>query len=368
MKFISLTQHFRNSASLAERAVGKSIHLPILGHFLLQVEKSRIYLSATNLEIALVTSFGGKIEETGAITVPAKVILDFLSQIGEEKIEVSASSNILRFNAGTYRASFQGLDPEEFPIIPKIQSTNQILLPNNALRSALAQVASAAGFGDTRPELAGVFINYDPEGVLKFVATDSFRLAEKTYNSNDISSSREKFSALIPIRSAHEVLRISQDQGSDVRLLIDPNQVLFSWEDVNFTSRLLESDFPEYSSIVPKTFLTEARVSRKKFIEALKVSGVFSTKLSDVRISFRTPDSLLIRSANSSIGENEAVIPAEVKGNENEVAFNYKFLIDGLENIPQERVFFGVNQDTGPAILKSDDDPSYFYVLMPIRV
>lgn len=368
MKFISLTEHFRSSASLAERAIGKSMNLPILSHFLLQAEKNRILLSATNLEIALTTSFAGKIDETGAITIPARVILDFLSQIGEEKIEVSVAAHSLKLNAGGYKAAFQGLDPEEFPIIPKIQTDNQITLTNDKLRQALGQVINAANFGQARPELAGVNLNYEPGGNLKLVATDSFRLAEKTIGPQDFSASSQKFSAFIPIRTAQEVLRIVQERGGEVKIGIDPNQVLFSWEDIDFISRLLENDFPEYHSIIPKNYLAEALVPRKKFIEALKVSGVFSSKINEVHISLQPPDRIVIKSANAAIGENEAVVPCQIKGETADLAFNYKFLIDGLENVWQDTVFFGVNQENSPAVIKGKDDPAYFYLLMPIRI
>jgi len=368
MKFISLTEHFRTSASLAERAVGKAVNLPILGHFLIRAEKNRVFLSATNLEIALTTSFAGKIEETGAITIPAKTILDFLSQIGEEKVEVSASANSLKFNAGAYKATFQGLDPEEFPIIPKIQGQNQITLASGKLRQALGQVINAASYGQTRPELAGVNLTYEPEGILKFVSTDSFRLAEKTINSQDFSSTGQKFSALMPIRAAQEVLRISQEREGEVKIGVDPNQILFSWEDVNFISRLLENDFPEYHSIIPKNYLAEVSVPRKKFLEALRVSGVFSSKINDVRLALQPPDKLVLKSANAAVGENEAVLPCQTKGDAVDVAFNYKFLIDGLENIWQDTVFFGVNRENSPAMIRGKDDSGYFYLLMPIRI
>ncbi|MBI1975123.1 MAG: DNA polymerase III subunit beta, partial [Parcubacteria group bacterium] len=267
-----------------------------------------------------------------------------------------------------YKATFQGLDPEEFPIIPKIQNESKLFIPNEGLKTALTQVVNAASTSETRQELAGVFCQYDPEGTLKFVATDSFRLAEKTYQLNGTNSPKVKIAAFLPLRSAQEVIRVSQDRSGDVGIAIDQNQILFSWEDTEFTSRLLEAEFPAYASIIPKQFLSEVGVSRKKFLEALRVTGVFSSKINDVKISIQPPDKMVLRAANAAVGENEAVLPADIRGQAGEAAFNYKFLIDGVENIFQDKVVFGVNQDTAPALIRGEADPSYFYLIMPIRL
>jgi len=370
MKFITLIDNCKSALAIAEKALGKSFNLPILSHFLIETDTNRIRVAATNLEFAISAYFPGKVEALGKITVPAKTLFDFLSQNSDDKAEVTTEAKTLKVSSSHHRATLQGMDAEEFPIIPKIKQDVPILIDAGNLKTALLQTIGAASTAEIRPELMSVLVSYEPGKAMRLVATDSFRLAEKTVPEGRVKSSlNNKIAALIPLRTAQEVAKISQEKSGEVRIFIDANQIEFRWEDAELISRLLEGEFPEYSSVVPREFAAHAVVDRKRVIEALKVSGVFSGKLNDVRVSFHPENHYIaLKAADAPKGENETRIEAEVEGKATEITFNFRYLIDGFESIAEEKVYFGAGEETSPAMIKPEKDTSFFYIAMPIRL
>lgn len=369
MKFISLVDNFRSALGITAHAIGKSFHLPILGHFLIESDKNKIFVSTTNLELAITTTFSAKIESPGKITVPAKTLLEFLSQISDEKLEGESDGKKLRLVTEHYRASFQGFDPDEFPLIPKLSQQEPIRMPTAVLRAALSQVIPAASASEIRPELAGILFSYTPGKRVVLVATDSFRLAEKSIFEDTFHANlKEPLACLIPIKTCHEALRISQEKEGEVEIYVDPNQVEFRWDDTHLVSRLLEGEFPEYSSVIPKEFAAEGVVERRKVIEAIRATAAFSSKLNDVKVTADPgKGKFSFSAAEVSVGENEAIVESELKGKAAEVSFNYRYLVDGFENVPGEKAYLGLGSETSPAIIKGEKDASYFYIVMPIR-
>jgi DNA polymerase-3 subunit beta len=370
MKFLTLVDNFHGALALAERATGKSPHLPILGHFLIESDKNRVQVSATNLELGVVTSFSAKIESPGKVTVPARTLLNFLSQVGDEKVEVTGGEKVLTVSSSRHKANFQGLASEEFPLIPSVNDSSPIVFLGKALGAGLSQVLSSASTSDIRPELASVLLSYEPAESLKLVATDSARLAEKTILPSQFQTERKgKTSILIPLRTAQEVARISQEKNGDVRVFSDQAQIEFRWEDTRLVSRILEGEFPNYTSVVPTEFVAEGVFPRKKLLEAIRVSGVFATKLNDVKVT-ADPEtkSFSFRAQEVSLGENETKVEGfEVRGRPHEVSFNWRYLIDGLENIEEENAVLRLGESIAPSLIKPEKDSTYFYIVMPIK-
>ncbi|MBI2633894.1 MAG: DNA polymerase III subunit beta [Parcubacteria group bacterium] len=370
MKFISLVENFRQALVISERAIGKSPNLPILGHFLIESEKGKVQISATNLEIAVTTSFSGKIESEGKITVPARTLLNFLSQIGDEKIEVSSRERNLAIASPHHKATFQGLAAEEFPIIPSVDQEESLSIPSRVLKSALSQVIPSASTSDIRPELSSVLLEYSPGENLKLVSTDSARLAEKTLSPNHFQSKRKtKISLLIPLRTAQEVAKISQEKNDEVAIFADASQIEFRWEDTRLVSRILEGEFPDYSSVIPREFVVEGTLPRKKLTEAIRVTGVFSSKLNDVKI-IADPEAktFSFQARDLSLGENEAKVEAlEMKGEPLEISFNWRYVLDGLEAMEEENAVLRLGNVASPSMVKSEKDESFIYIVMPIK-
>jgi len=373
MKFISLVESLKKGVLLAERSTGRNLTLPILSNILLKTEKSQLKISATDLEIGLNIYINGKIEEESSIAIPAKTFSNFLVNLSEEKISLITKENTLKVKSGNYEATIQGLPADDFPIIPKIKSDKYLELENEYLFEALNQILNSAGFSSGRSELNGVYFDFN-EDRLKLVTTDSFRLSEKTINNNLFKGNlKEEKIAIVPLRTAQEVLKISQDLKSEtgikVKIYFDPNQVLFDFGQINLISRLVEGNYPKYENIIPQKFETKLFLNKKSLIEAIKIAGLFSSKINDIKLIVK-PDQkeILLESQDINLGESQAKVEAKIEGEALVISFNYRYLLDGLNNLSGQMIFLGLNQDINPALIKNPDDNSYLYILMPIKV
>ncbi len=242
------------------------------------------------------------------------------------------------------------------------------------LRIGLVVAGYSGGVNDSflRPELVSVFMSIDPDGDMKIAATDTFRLAEKTIPRSEIKLNiTEPKTCLIPLRTAQEVIRVAKEKLEPIEIAIDANQILFQWKETEMVSRLLEGEFPDYQAVIPKQLQSEATVSYTRFLEALKVTGIFSSRLNDVKIRIDpTAQAVILRAADSSVGENEARVPVEdAKGSDLEVVFNFRFLLDGISAFDaKDKLYIGFSDVDKPALIKPHGDASYFYILMPLRM
>ena len=350
-----------------ERGVGDSSGLPILKNVLIQTDGSQIKLTTTNLEIAISVIVPGKALASGSVTVPTGVLRELVSNIPSERISLSSKNNKLEIKTDNYQAVIQGLPAEDFPIIPTIKNKkDSIKIKNNALKEALGQVVTSAQFSDLRPELNSVFFLFSVDQI-KLVATDSFRLSEKTIPATHFSANIEdQFRALIPLKTAQELVRILDD-AEEVTVCRDPNQILFQTEKTSVISRLVEGSFPDYTPIVPVKFETEIIADKQELLNAIRLAGIFSSRVSEVRVKIpENKKTIEVFSVEQAVGENNYILPAKIQGSAKEISFNWKYLGDGLKAIPGNEVFWGINEENKPALIKSPKDTSFFYVLMPI--
>lgn len=353
-----------------ERAATEVAKLPILKNVLLKANDGKIKITATNLEIGIERLVSAKIIESGSITIPLATFHSIVNNSDSEKINLETKDNNLVFKTDNYEARIQGIREEEFPIIPKIENKEQYLeIDANLLKESLSKVVNAAQISEVRPEISGVLFDFQVT-LLKFVATDSFRLAEKTINENNFKTNFNRgFKVIVPLKTIQEVLRIFNNDKKII-VNIDPNQILFKNDDLELISRLIDGNYPDYEQIIPKSFDTEITLNRDNLINASKLVSNFSGRINDIKLKVKeAAKNLEIYSANQYLGENNYLVPAKISGSSFEgVAFNWRYLLDGLKAVNSENLFFGVNGDNKPAIIKSPQDDSYFYVLMPIKV
>lgn len=367
MKIVVIKNNLKEGLSAVERAAGANPNLPILKNVLFRAEGSKLTLTATDLEVATMFSVSGKVIEQGSLTVPIGVLSTLINAIPNDRLNLEATKDTLEVKTDNYQATVKGASSEDFPIIPKIKNSSEYLeIESGVLKDALEQVIVAAQFSDLRPELNSVFFNFSLDD-LKIAATDSFRLAEKTLGKSQFKTTGESpFTLLLPLRSGQELLRLLKDEGS-VRMFRDDNQVLFKTDQAEFFSRVMEGNFPDYRAVIPQKFDAELSLSRQEFLNALKLAGIFSSRTSEIKARIlENKKALEIFSADQSVGENSYMLAAKLKGGAKEMGFNWRYLSDGLKALAAEEVFFGMNDDNKPAVLKSPNDASYFYLLMPM--
>lgn len=367
MKFIVLRSNIKEGISLVEKAVGEGGNLPILKNILIEARDGSIFFSATNLEIAIKHKVMGKVIEDGRVSPPLSLFSGLISNIPSDRLNLETKENDLEVVTDNYRAVVHGLPPDDFPMTPAIGNEKRYLeMKGVFLKEAVQQVITASQFSDIRPELNAVLFEFSLEKLV-LAATDGFRLAEKSIPANIFTASqKDPFKILVPLKTATEMARIVKDDEI-VRIFWDENQVLMKTESTELISRLIDGSFPDYSSIVPHDFDAEIVVERNELIGAIKLAGVFGQKNSEVRIKIhQNKKAIEISSADQALGENNQTLPAKIKGDVDEIFFNWRYLGDAIKGIKTDDVFLGLQNEAKPALIRSMTDGSYFYILKPI--
>lgn len=367
MKLIVLRNNLKEGLSIIGRATTENANLPILKNVLIKTYNNKIRLSATNLEIAITQLISGKIIEEGGITIPYSVFNGIVNNCDSERINLEVKNNVLNFKTDNYEASIQGLNEEEFPIIPKIENDkNYLSLDFKLFKESLFKVINSIQVSDIRPELSGVLLDFQLTH-FKLVGTDSFRLSEKTINDQYFKHNFSRgFKVIIPYKTVQEVIRLVKE--GDLNIYFDPNQILFKNSDLEIISRLIEGSYPDYEQIIPKETETECVLNKELFLNAVKLVSNFTGRVNDIKVKTKEgKKSLEVYSSNQYFGENRYLIPTKIKGEDFEVSFNWRFLLEGLKNFESEELIFKVNGDKRPALIKAVSDDSYFHLLMPIK-
>ena len=361
MKLIVNQKNLKRAISLVEKVVSKNISLPILGNILIKTENGRLRLSATNLELGINTLIGVKIEEVGEIAVPARIFSDFINAVQDEKVTLLTKNNILTINSENYKTSILGFDPKDFPIIPKIKSESILSISAKTFKNALIKVVDSMAISETRPELAGIFIQIK-ENKCIFVATDIFRLAEVTL---PISTSGSA-SIILPRNTVVELIRICGDIEGDVQIKYTDNQVAFIGEDIELVSRVVDGTYPPYKNVIPDKFISRALIKRNEFENNIRLAGLFASNIADVKIACNE-DKITITARNSDKGEIETSVPIVLKNEPFELSLNYRYVLDGLKNILNNEVIVEFTGVGSPLIMRPSEDKSFVYLIMPLR-
>jgi DNA polymerase-3 subunit beta len=369
MKLIILKSNLREGLLVVERSVSEGENLPVLKNVLLQAQDTVLKLTTTNLELAIHTTVNAKIIENGGITIPFSTFHTIISNIDSERVTLETKQNTVLVKTDNYEASIQGISEEEFPIIPSIKDqSGYIELSGDTLKNTLQFVSTAAQISEIRPEISGILLDFQ-SSVIKFTATDSFRLAEKTlFHNNFTTTLTQGVKVILPLKTTTELTRIIKEDEK-VRIFLDDNQALFTSNGKRILSRLINGSYPDYEQIIPKKNEIECVVEKDRFINAIKLVSSFSGKVYDIKIkSEEGGNAMRIYSANQYVGENTYTIPVKKTGGDiPETDFNWRYLLDGLKPVTGKEVVFGVNTNNKPATIRQKDDTSYLYIVMPIK-
>jgi len=373
MKIEILKDNLKRGLEIVEKIAKKNLTLPVLSNVLLSCEGNFLRLDTTNLETSISWWVLAKIEEGGKIAIPAAFFSNLINLLKEERIHLRSQGKNLILETKNQTTQIQGIDPEEFPIIPKIEKEEIVRISNQKLLEALGQIIEIPSISQIRPEISGIYFSFKKD-LLKIVGTDSFRLAEKTIGLK--GKIKKEVSFILPQDAVRELINILSREEGYVVIYFSPNQILFenikeetSHTQVQILSRLIEGEYPKYQEIIPKKYKTQIISKKDDLQNQLKQAGLFSGKISEVKLAVQPEDNRLkIYSESPEIGKNEAYLPVKIKGEAIEISFNYKFLILGLQNIRSSEVIFELNGEEGPGVLKPVGDESYIYISMPIKL
>lgn len=372
MKIICIQENLKKGLNIIQNIIGKNLTLPILNNILLSTEKKQLKLSATDLEIAITNYVVCKIEKDGAITMPAKTLVNFISNLPNKKTEITVKNNIAAIKCENFKSNIKGLDVKEFPIIPKIKNEPILEIDSLNLKTALEQVINFTSFSDIRPEITGVFFDFSSDKEIKFVATDSFRLGEKLINLKNNKIKKDyQGSVIIPAKTVQELIRIisNLDEEETIEISIENNQILFNLSKTQIISKLIEGSYPSYQQLISQHLDTTILINKEDLVKAVKLSSFFSSKINDVRLRIDSKKSSIeVFSQDIELGENLSELNCDIKGKDVEIIFNHKYLLDGLNNIGSKNVILGLSGETSPGIIKPEGDDSFSYIIMPIKL
>lgn len=367
MKLACSQQKLALALSIVGRAVSPNNTLPVLNNILLKAEAGRLFLSATNLEIAIKASLEAKVDAEGALTVPAKVLSAYVPLLKDQDVKLNLSNETtLEVSAPGSRSKMKGISSEEFPNLPGVEELARFVVPADKLRSAIEKVVFAASANISRPVLTGVLWAFSGKG-LKLAATDSYRLAEVSMDV-DVAFESE-MSLIVPARTTAELSKIlSSMEASEVEVVAAKNQVLFRMGGVELMSRLVEGNFPDYEKILPTSVQTTAKLRVDDFVLALKRVLVI-VKENNNSMRFKASDGKLeIESEETQVGEALAEVFGEVTGGECEVALNAQYLLDVLGHLNDEMVNFGLNDGLSPVMVTPASTSGYKHIVMPLKI
>lgn len=357
-------KNLHQGLSVASRVIGSGNTLPVLNNILFKTEGGRLKLSSTNLEVAINTWVGGRIEEEGELTVPARLINDYVNNLSTDQITITSEDQTMFLEGERAKTHIKGLPSEEFPLIPRVEEGVYTKLESDKLSQAVREVGFAASYSETQPEISGVLFNFEGK-TLTLAATDRYRLAEEVIElAHEVQNPRQ---IIIPARAVNEVGRLLS--GGDVEIYLSEGQICFRTEGTELVSRLIEGNYPDYKQIIPKNFTTEAVLSRVDLIQSLKAASLFASDNNNIEFDL-TPQNkqVVIRSQSAQTGDSEIALPGQLVGQKNSIIFNFRYLLECLSNLQDEKVTLKVIDAGSPAEIVPEGREHYLYLVMPIKI
>ena len=381
MQLSCLQENLNRGLSVVQRAVATRTTLPITQNVLIATDNSRLKLAATNLDIAISTWIGAQIEEEGTITIPARMLSEFVNSLPAERIDIALDDQTsgLDLKCARVQAHINGQDADDFPAIPSVTEGVIVRVAPDVLRDAINRVAFAAATEDSRPVLTGIKVEISGDS-FTFAAADGFRLAVYEGKLSEPIADAESLEFIIPARALLEVNRLIGGQSDPVEFTVtqQKSQAMFRMDNVELVSQLIQGTFPNYKQLVPESYDTRAVVNQGAFLQATRTASIFARDGSGiVRLNVTTDDDeqavgkLLVSSRAEELGDNTGELDAQVEGDEAKIAFNSKYLSDVLDVLGDGEVAMETTTPSSPGVIKpAADSESYTYthVVMPMFV
>lgn len=340
--------------------------LPILSNILLRASDRQLTLTATNLELATVDFVNAEVKTGGTITVPAKLIAEFVSNLPKgEKVLFKSKDEKLMVSAGKYKSTINGILADDFPELPKIDEKEAAIfkIDVDIFKEAVSEVVTASSNDTTRPALTGVYFNTF-EGSLYIAATDGYRLADRRFI-NEVSS---EVKAIVPTNAVQEVLRSISDSMKEVEVLISESQIVFRLGEIEITSKLIDASFPDYRQLIPKTSDITLELDKAELIRMTRVAALFARESggSVVCETQSETGNFLVYAVASELGENTASMEVGAK-EDGKVVLNSRYLLDALNATIEDKILFGFSGKLSPVVIRNAKNEEYTHIVMPLK-
>ena len=341
------------------------VPLPILNNVLIRVDGKKVSLVTTNLDMAIVDFLPVSKSEDGVVTVPAKLLTEFVNNLPKsETIDITSEDTKVTVKAGKYSSVLNGTLADDFPDLPEIDEKTAVTytMPIDEFKNGVSSVIIASSNDLTRPALTGVYFNTQ-NGVLAIAATDGYRLAEKKL----IDKVKSEVSAIVPASSLQEVLRSLNDEMESVEISFSEDLVRFRLGEVEIISKLIDSSFPDYRKLIPKDNKIKTILDREELIRVTKLAALFARSVGgSIICETKTPETFSVKSIANEFGENDSEITAKVNA-DGKVNLNSRFLLDCLNVLDEKSLEFTFSDHLAPILIKNAKDTSYTHIIMPLN-
>lgn len=374
MKVTVSQESLAQGLSAVGRAVAARSTMPVLGNILLATDEGRLKLAATNLELCITEWTDAKIDENGAVTVPAKLLSDVVGSLpkGEVGLNLNIRNQTLNVRSAAFETNLRGIDSEEFPPIPQVSDAPKASVEPKALQEAISQVAFAAATDDTRPALTGVLLSFQAES-LTLAAADGFRLAVRTIPS--AGAADEALNIIVPARAMQELARALPDTADPITISVTSNRnhVLFRLKDSEIVSRLIEATFPDYRKIIPTGSTTQVIANTKEMQSATKLASFFvRDSVATVKLQIKAGEegmggSVVVSASATDVGDTQGMLTAAVQGEDAQIGFNAKYLSDVLSAVGTAQMSLELSSPSRPGLFRPVGNDSYTHVIMPMH-
>ena len=369
MKLQVLQENLAKALTTASRFASTKAQLPVLGNVLLLAQKTKLSISATNLETSISISIGAQVEEEGKITVPARIITDVISNLPSGAIDLLEEKEQLKIKAQNFQSVLSAMNASDFPAIPQSVGKNSLVLEKGSFIQALSQVTFAASIDETRPVLTGILFLFKKKKLI-LVATDGFRLSQKTI---EIKGIDKEFSVILPKTALSELSRLTSEEET-IRFSFrkEDNQVVFGINQTILSSRVLEGTFPDFEKIIPKQSNIKIELDREEFLRAVKLSSVFAREAANVVQILVKKGAINLSAESQTAGSQKTSVDAKVEGEIDKdgfkIAFNWRFLEDFLGAVQSDDVRIELSSPNAPGVFVDAKDPAFLHLIMPVRL
>ncbi len=364
MKLECSIEKIKNALLTAERLTGKNLTLPVLGSILWVASSKNLKLRATNLNIGIEINIPAKVEKEGVVAIRGDVLSSLFSVLqGDTTVVFELINNNLSVKTKYNSILLKSISHDDFPTIPVVEG-EKVTLSSKKFIEGIKSVYYSASISEIKPEIGSIYI-YPEEDMLVFVATDSFRLAEKKIK---IKQKLSFNGILLPYKNTTEIIKVFDSFDGDIELIIQKNQISFSTPTIYLTSRVIDGLFPDYKQIIPKNPSTNAVVLKQDFISSLKISNIFTDKFNQVTFVIKPQEKIFeLEAKNIDVGENKTILSGALSGEDVVANFNYKYIIDCFQSIGSDSLNLELNGNNKPMLIKAVGDGSFMYLVMPMN-
>lgn len=350
--------------NVVQKGISSKSTLPILSGILLEAEEGKLKLTGTDLEIGIKSSIDCDIIEEGSIVIASRLFGDIVRKLPDLPIDINVDeNNNVHINCGNSKFNIIGQPSLDYPQLPEIFEGNYFEIPKDLLKSMIRQTIFAAAQDETRPILTGALFETNNNSA-SLVAIDGYRLAVKKVSVNV----DEDIKVVIPAKTLNEVSKILEDDDAEVKISCTQGNVIFNFGDTIITSRLLEGQFLNYNDIIRNEYKLKIKVKTRDFQECLERASLLAREGKNNLVRLDISDDKLIITSNSEIGNVYEELPIELEGNDIKIAFNSKYILEGIKAIDSEEIVMDMISNVNPCIIRPAEDNSYTYLVLPVRL